>query len=210
MKVIGLTGPSGAGKGVCDIYFQKQSISYIDTDKVYHDLLVPPSPCAMELARQFGSDIIHDDQTLDRQKLASIVFSDQTGESLQKLNEISHRYVKEQTLSILDCLRLQGAKAAVVDAPLLFEAKFDAFCDFTIAILADRDIRLQRIMERDSLSREKAIERIRAQKDDQYYISRAHYTLYNNRDQASLHESLSDILTKENVSIDTQEKENLS
>ena len=203
MKVIGLTGPSGAGKGVCDIYFQNHGISYIDTDKVYHDLLLPPSPCAMELARQFGSDIIHDDQTLDRKKLASIVFSDTTGKSLQKLNDISHRYVKEKTLSILDSLRREGAKAAVVDAPLLFEAKFDAFCDFTIAILADREIRLQRIMERDSLSREKAMERICAQKDDQYYISRAHYTLYNNQEQTSLYTSLSDILIKENVSLDT-------
>ena len=90
-----------------------------------------------------------------------------------------------------------------MDAPLLFEASFDEFCDFTIAILADSDIRLQRIMERDSLSREKALERIRAQKDDQYYISRAHYTLYNNQDQASLYTSLVDILSKENVSFDT-------
>ena len=203
MKVIGLTGPSGAGKGVCDTYFQEHGISYIDTDKVYHDLLLPPSPCAMELARQFGYDIIRNDQTLDRQKLASIVFSDATGKLLQKLNEISHRYVKEKTLSILDALRTQGAKATVVDAPLLFEASFDSFCDFTIAILADRDIRLNRIMVRDSLSHEKALARICAQKDDQYYISRADYTLYNNHDQSSLYALLSDVLTKENVSIDT-------
>jgi dephospho-CoA kinase len=203
MKVIGLTGPSGAGKGVCDIYFQEHGISYIDTDKVYHDLLLPPSACAMELACQFGSDIIRDDQTLDRSKLASIVFSDVTGNSLQKLNEISHRYVKEKTLSLLDTLRSQGARAAVVDAPLLFEASFDSFCDFTIAILADRDIRLQRIMSRDSLSREKALERICAQKDDQYYISRANYTLYNNQDQTTLYQSLLDILSKESVSLDT-------
>ena len=203
MKVIGLTGPSGAGKSVCHTFFKEHGIAYIDTDQVYHDLLVPSSPCTAELAHRFGDQIIGKNRTVDRKKLASIVFSDSTGASLQKLNEISHKYVKEKTLSLLDELRLKGFKAAVVDAPLLFEASFDTFCDFTVAVLADRDVRLQRIMERDSLSREKALERIRAQKDDQYYLSRAHYVVYNNREQSLLFSSLANILTNENVSLDT-------
>ena len=203
MKVIGLTGPSGSGKGVCDIHFQSLGIPYIDTDKVYHDLLLPPSRCADELIARFGQKILTNHQTIDRQKLANIVFSDPTGQAIKDLNRISHKYVKEKTLSMLDTFRSSQQNAVVIDAPLLFEADFDKFCDFTIAVLAKQDLRLQRIMERDSLSHEKAISRLQAQKPDEYYSSRANYVLYNNQECDDLLQHLVEILKRENVSTDT-------
>lgn len=203
MKVIGLTGPSGAGKGICDEYFRSIGIPCIDTDAVYHELLLPPSRCAQELADRFGHNILHSDGALDRQKLAFIVFSDQSGHSANDLNAITHKYVKEKTLTLLDALRKEGKAAAVVDAPLLFEASFDLFCDFTIAVLATQELRLSRIMERDTLSREKAVSRLNAQKEDSFYRTRATYTLCNNGKKEEIYPSLSHILTKENVPFDT-------
>lgn len=206
MKIIGLTGPSGSGKGVCCEYFRTLGIPCIDTDAVYHDLLLPPSPCANELAERFGHDILRGDGTLDRQRLAAIVFLDPSGTSAKDLNAISHKYVKEKTLALLDELRAEGKLAAVVDAPLLFEAEFDKFCDFTIAILADRDIRLNRIVARDSLSREKANARISAQKNDEFYCERANYTFFNNSERNDIFPILLNILKKESVSFGTQLK----
>ncbi len=203
MKIIGLTGPSGAGKGLCGEYFRSIGIPCIDTDKVYHDLLLPPSACAKELAARFGQDILREDKTVDRKRLATIVFSDESGRSAADLNAISHKYVKEETLSLLADFRAKGKRAAVVDAPLLFEAEFDKFCDFSIAILAKRELRLSRIMERDSLSREKANERLSAQKSDDFYISRADYTLCNDGEIDKLYPFLLAILNKENVSFGT-------
>ncbi len=201
MKIIGLTGPSGSGKGVCCEYFRSIGIPCIDTDRVYHDLLLPPSRCTDELVSKFGSDILDEDGTLNRKKLASIVFSDKSGKSVEDLNMISHKYVKEKTLSLLDGFRAEKKNAVVVDAPLLFEAEFDKFCDFSIAILAERKLRLSRIMERDTLSHEKANERLSAQKDDNFYLSKADYTLYNDKGIDELYPSLSTILNKENISL---------
>ena len=199
MKIIGITGPSGSGKGICCEYFRSIGIPCIDTDTVYHDLLLPPSECAKELVLRFGKDILREDQTVDRQKLAAIVFSDDNGRSLEDLNRISHKYVKEKTLTLLNEYRKDQKKAAVVDAPLLFEAEFDAFCDFTIAVLASYEVRLSRIMRRDMLSYEKANARFSAQKTDDFYRAKAKYTLYNNNDVQKLHISLAKILQNENL-----------
>ena len=203
MKIIGITGPSGSGKGVCCEYFRSIGIPCIDTDQVYHDLLLPPSPCAKELALRFGKDIMREDQTVDRPRLASLVFSDESGRAAEDLNHIAHKYVKEKTLELLDRFRNENYRAAVVDAPLLFEAEFDKLCDFTISVLAKRDTRLERIMKRDTLSREKAEERISAQKEDAFYKEKADYVLQNDGECQKLYPILSAILFKENVSFDT-------
>ena len=203
MKIIGITGPTGSGKGVCCDYFRSLGIPCIDTDRVYHDLLMPPSPCAEELALRFGKDILREDQTVDRPKLASLVFSDKSGKASEDLNRIAHKYVKEKTLAMLDEFRNRNHSVAVVDAPLLFEADFDRFCDFTISVLAKREIRLDRIMRRDSLSREKAEARISAQNEDAFYTSRANYVLQNDGDHQALYPILSAILSKESVFIGT-------
>ncbi len=203
MKIIGITGPSGSGKGICCEYFRSIGIPCIDTDQVYHDLLLPPSECARELALRFGQNILKEDQTVDRQKLAAIVFSDASGKAVEDLNHISHKYVKEKTLSLLDEFQKQSQRAAVVDAPLLFEAEFDKFCDFSIAVLANRERRLDRIMKRDTLSREKANARLAAQKNDDFYISKANHVLYNDGKRDELYSLLSSILKEESVPIDT-------
>lgn len=210
MKIIGITGPSGSGKGVCCEYFCSLGIPCIDTDRVYHDLLLPPSKCAQELVARFGKEILRNDETVDRTKLATIVFSDTSGASLSDLNAIAHKFVKEKTLALLDEFQQQGKIAAVVDAPLLFEAEFDKFCDFTIAVLADRKTRLERIIKRDALSHEKAEARLAAQKEDAFYIEKADHILYNDGNTQDLNTILASTLTKESVSKKTQIKKRRS
>ncbi len=95
MKIIGLTGPSGAGKGEVGAILRERGIPVIDTDRVYHELLVPPSPCLDALVEAFGCDILASDGALDRAALASLVFAD-TDEAHARhetLNRITHRFV---------------------------------------------------------------------------------------------------------------------
>ena len=94
MKIIGLCGGSGSGKGtVCEI-FSKNQIPAIDTDKVYRELTSADSECLRELKKAFGNDIIAPNGSLDRRKLATIVFAgDNAASQLEMLNKISHKFI---------------------------------------------------------------------------------------------------------------------
>ena len=87
MLVIGLTGPSGAGKGLVSQAFASYGSKIIDADAVYHALLLPPSPCLDELTAAFGAHILRPDGRLNRSVLGNMVFSDPR--ALAKLNETS-------------------------------------------------------------------------------------------------------------------------
>lgn len=199
MKIIGLTGPSGAGKGFCYGFFSRHDIPCIDTDAVYHELLIPPSDCVNELKENFGNGIIDENQRVDRKKLAKIVFSDESRKKLELLNKITHKYVLKKTKELVAEAEKSQKAAVVIDAPLLFEAEFDKHCDFTVAVISDVETRVKRIMTRDSLTRDAALMRVRSQNPDEYYTSRASYTVTNNSDCEALDQQLDAILTKEKI-----------
>ena len=91
MKTIGLTGPSGAGKGYCYRFFEILGIACIDTDDVYHKLLIPPSDCVDELVSEFGNTIIGENGSVNRKELANIVFSDETRQKLGSFHIFANR-----------------------------------------------------------------------------------------------------------------------
>ena len=179
MLKIGLTGPSGAGKGMVSSLFAPYGIPAIDTDKVYHDLLIPPSPCLDELVARFGVSILSPDGTLSRPALSAIVFAKGHEQDLLDLNAITHKYVLDVTRGICAQLEAAGCPAVLIDAPLLFESGFDSECHATIAVLAPMDVRLCRIMQRDALPMASAKARLAAQKVDDFYTSRATYVIQN-------------------------------
>lgn len=172
MKVIGLTGPSGAGKGYVAALFARRGIPSIDTDAVYHALLVPPSPCLDELAARFGEGILSSDGTLNRPALAALVFADGHESEREDLNRITHRYVLDEVRRRLADYACGGACAVLVDAPQLFESGFDAECHYTLAVLAPREIRLARIMVRDALEEARAKARLNAAAPDTFFRER--------------------------------------
>lgn len=189
MKIIGLTGPSGAGKGAVSHLFRVlYDIPAIDTDHVYHQLLLPPSDCLNALVSHFGKEILSENGTLCRPKLAQIVFSDETRQKQQLLNTITHQYILQKTKRILKKYENEGKRATIVDAPLLFESNFHRHCDCaaTIAVLAPPGIRRERIMLRDQLSPEQADARLKMQKPDDFYRSQADYVIINDGDMAFL------------------------
>lgn len=177
MLIIGLTGPSGAGKGAVSALLSEYGIPVIDADAVYHELLVPPSPCLDALCEKFGDEILLSDGTLNRRRLGEIVFSDP--EALQALNAIAHGFVMTRIRRQLNELREGGVRAAVIDAPQLFEANADKDCNLIISVLADKRLRLERIMARDGIDAESALRRMDAQRSDEFFKTHSDYIIRN-------------------------------
>lgn len=177
MLIIGLAGGSGSGKGAVSRIFAAHGILPIDTDKVYHDLVQGPSPCLSELTELFGEKIISSSGALDRAKLGEIVFSD--SEKLKILNTVSHRHILGKVREIIASAESEGYFAALVDAPLLFESGFDRECDVIISVLAQKDLRIKRICERDGITAESAKRRIEKQKSDEFLIAHSDFIIEN-------------------------------
>lgn len=197
MLVIGLTGPSGAGKGTVGAILAEHGIPVIDADAVYHGLLVPPSPCLDALRARFGDDILLPSGELNRRRLGDTVFSDP--EALQDLNRIAHGFVMAEIRKQLNVLREQNIPAAVIDAPQLFEAEADKDCNVIISVLADKRLRLERIMARDGIDGETALRRINAQKSDEFFRTHSNYILENNGNTDLLRPQITRILTETGV-----------
>ena len=175
MKVIGLCGGSGAGKGtVCSI-FAELGIPSIDTDKLYHSLISTDSECTMEIVSAFGSDV-YANPGVDRKALRNIVFS--SPENLAILNKITHKHILASVRSIIK--NTDEARAIIIDAPLLFESGFDKECDVKICVIADEDVRIERIIKRDGISPEIAKARIASQIPNEELKEICDYTIENN------------------------------
>ena len=204
MKVIGLTGPTGAGKSTLCAKFEELGIPCINTDDIYHVLTSSSSPCLDELKLKFGNEIINNDGSLDRKLLAKIVFEDENSDAnLDALNHITHKHVFQKTNELLTQYMNNGKKAAVIDAPVLFSSKmFVNACDFIISVLCDKELRIKRIMARDNITHEKALARINAQPDDSFFIENSDYYIYNSEAEEYMRNQLESILKKEEILFD--------
>ncbi|MBE6699439.1 MAG: dephospho-CoA kinase [Ruminococcaceae bacterium] len=194
MLVIGLTGPTGAGKGEVAAIFARYGIPVINADRVYHELITPPSSCLQELVDAFGKEILLSDGNLDRRALGGIVFNDPAAR--ERLNTITHRYVMEEVKTRMERFRRDGIPVAVFDAPQLFEADAHRACGAVISVLADRQLRLERIMMRDKITAEAARRRILAQKSDAFFKSHSDYIIENNGAAEALAPQVHGILVK--------------
>ena len=197
MKVIGLCGGSGSGKGsVCAIFLER-GIPSIDTDAVYREMTAGDSACLRALSEEFGNTIISADGSLDRRALFTVVFSgDGAAERRCRLNEITHKYILDETRSRLYAMRKDNVKAAIVDAPLLFESGFDSECDALVCVIADRETRISRIMGRDGITYEEAVRRIDSQIADEILIKSCDYVVYNDDGISSLRSAVYQVADK--------------
>lgn len=178
MLVLGVTGQSGAGKGeFCNIMREK-GVACLDTDKTAREVVEPGKECLSVLVGHFGEEILSEDGTMNREKVASIVFSDK--KELEFLTKTTHKYIIEEIKEWLLERELSGDKIVIIDAPQLFDAGADFYCNFKLCVLADKEARAQRIMKRDGISLEQAMARINNQNGDEYFKERCEYVIYNN------------------------------
>ena len=176
MTIIGITGPTGAGKTTALNELEKLGGVIIDCDAVYHELLKSDLTLQGELQSRFGV-LTDENGVFDRKKLGGVVFHDPA--ALADLNAIAHRHVVDAVKVILSQAEQEKIPAAAIDAIALFESGLADLCQATVAITAPADIRVERIMAREGISREYAQSRVNAQNPEEFYTSRCQHTLRN-------------------------------
>lgn len=167
MEVIGITGQTGAGKSTVCKMLSSHGYYHIDADSVAKSLYQKGSLILTELAKSFGSQILTTDGELNKKALAAVAFA--TPAATELLGSIVHPAVNAKIRAILEEQRKAGTKAVIIDAIALFESGENALCDRTVGVVAPEEIRLSRITARDALTKDEALLRIRAQKEESFY-----------------------------------------
>ena len=175
MFIVGITGGTGAGKTTALDVLSEMGALIIDCDAVYHDLTANSKEMLSEIDARFPGVVT--DGILQRKELGKIVFDN--FDALQDLNAITHKYVKLEVRRLIDEWEAKGGKLAAIDAIALNESGLGTMCNFTVAVIAPAEIRAKRIMAREGIDYEYAIKRIKAQKNDIYFIEENTYSLIN-------------------------------
>ncbi len=174
MKVIGITGPTGAGKTTALHVLRELGAEVIDADAVYHALLRENGGLKSALVSAFGERILNGVGEVDRKALAREAYPNR----LPELNAVTHPFVVEEVDRRIAAARQEGRSVAI-DAIALIESGLAQRCDAVVAVLAPRELRLRRIMARDGIDEEYARRRVLAQQGDDFFRDNSDHTLEN-------------------------------
>lgn len=172
--IIGITGNSGSGKSeISKIISKKINAQIIDADKIAKTISEPGNEYYQKQVELFGDKILTNNK-LNRKKIAEIIYKND--EKRKKLNAITYKYVVKV---IKDEIKKIGGDI-IIDAPLLFESGLNKICDFTIGVIARKEIKIERICMRDKVDEKTALSRLNIQEEDSFYISKTNYIIENN------------------------------
>lgn len=194
VRVIGLTGQSGAGKTTASKIFAESGFAIIDADKCSREVVLPGSPCLKKLCEYFGEKIKNTDGSLNRALLAEIVFSDKN--ELEKMGTIMYPYITNLVCEKIKDFGQGGHEYVLLDAPTLFESKADKMCDLIVSIIAEEDVRKNRIVKRDGVSEEAALRRISAQHSEEFFIKHSDYIITNNDSLSEFNDKVREVVDK--------------
>ena len=172
MIVIGITGPTGAGKTTALNQLEALGGCVLDADAVYHQLLEEDGGLRHALEGRTGAD-----GSFDRKKLGGVVFHDRA--AMADLNAIVTPYIDRALKTRLAAAEQEGRPAAAIDAIRLIENGLADLCDATLAVTAPAEVRVGRIMAREGIPEEYARARVAAQQSDAFYRDACGYTLVN-------------------------------
>lgn len=176
MTIIGITGPTGAGKTTALRELEKLGGAIIDCDAVYHNLLKSDIALQSALEHEFGS-LKDENGVFDRKRLGYVVFRD--AGALERLNAVVWPYIGSSVDDLLKRAQQQGARCAAVDGITLIESGLAKRCHTTVAVLAPVEERVRRICLREGISEEYARARVSAQKQDDYFRANCEHILVN-------------------------------
>lgn len=176
-KVIGLTGGMGSGKSTVSQVLSELGAVIVDADKIGHEIYQPNTAIWRQLVKTFGKQILAPDNTIDRKKLGAIVFSNP--ESVKKLDSIVLPGMFQVAKRQIEEARKQGVKVVVLDAPTLFEAKWDSLVEEVWVVVANEADVIKRATERTGLPEEQIRARIRAQMSNEERVKRANVVIHN-------------------------------
>lgn len=180
MKRIGITGPTGAGKTTALNTLSELGAHIVDADEVYHRLLSSSLPLRQTLTERFGTAILAPNGEVDRKALGKVVFADPG--ALSDLNAITHRFILEDINRQAAQAEAEGRPALAIDAIALIESGVGTTCDAVVGILAPKEVRIRRIMDREGISEAYARQRVDAQPGDDFFRTHCDYLLENQAD----------------------------
>ncbi len=203
VKVIGLTGGIGTGKSTAAAYLKKKGFHHIDADEISRDITADGSGMLKELDMVFGPEgkfgdgktrILDDKGSLDRRALASLVFTDRRKKAV--LDKIMFRaIIKRIDEEICKFRDINDEKVYILlDAPLLFEAGLDSRCDKIIVLVADEEVRIERVCRRDGVTAREVRDRINSQMSDSEKIKKSDFVVDNSDGMEQLAENLDELL----------------
>lgn len=168
-RIIGIIGGSGTGKSLFCTVAEDMGYTVIDGDRISHEVL--QTLAKDELVKAFGEVISDNNGTISRKVLGGIVFAD--AEKLKTLNSIMHKYIETE-------IENRITDKCVIDAAVLHQTPVFNKCTKIVAVVADKEIRLKRIMTRDNLDKKTALDRINSQLSNEQYKNLAHIVIENN------------------------------
>ena len=176
--IIGLTGGICSGKTKISNYLSDLGAEILDADEVARSVVHPNSPILNELVSSFGTDILNPDNTLNRSKLASIVFNNKN--ALKKLNKIIHpKIIKIISDKIQEHRQKKEKNIMILSAPLLIETKLYELVDKIWVVDVNPKTQIQRLIHRDNLTEEEASKRIQSQMPAEERLKFADDIIYN-------------------------------
>ncbi|MCJ7822985.1 MAG: dephospho-CoA kinase [Armatimonadetes bacterium] len=176
MIIVGITGGIGTGKGLATEFFRSRGAAIIDADEIARELAQPGSQMVAGIALEFGQCALRPDGSLDRRKLAGMVFGDP--DAVARLNAVTHPPIKAEVERRIQSLARAGTTGvACLVAPLLLEAGLGDTVDRLLVMTADEETRVQRVMARDSVSEDQVRARMAAQMPASEQVERADWVV---------------------------------
>ncbi|WP_426004592.1 dephospho-CoA kinase [Bacillus sp. DWP3-1] len=192
--VIGLTGGIASGKSTVSQMIKEQGIRVVDADVIAKEAVSKGTPALHHIVQTFGEGVLLPNGELNRQQLGAIIFSDE--EKRKQLNAIVHPEVRKEMLRQRD----QGINSqetfVVLDIPLLFESQLESLVDRIIVVYTTPELQLSRLMKRNDLSEEEALNRIHSQQSLEEKCKKADRVIENTQDLAFIRKQLQNILNE--------------
>ena len=192
MLRVALTGGIGTGQSTASKILNELGAFIFDADKEAKNILKNNETAQSELIAEFGTDILSGDEKIDNNKLARIVFQDQDHQL--RLNSIIHPYVfKEIDKNFDDVLEKGTYDIFVIDAALIYESGADTHMDYVIVITALLKVRMERALQRETLTRDEILKRIDLQWPEEEKIALADFVIHNDNTEEEFRDSITDI-----------------
>jgi len=192
MLRVALTGGIGTGKSTASKILNELGAFIFDADKEAKNILKNNETIQSELIAEFGTDIMSGDEKIDNNKLARIAFQDQDHQL--RLNSIIHPYVfQEIDKNFDDVLEKSAYDFFVVDAALIYESGADTHMDYVIVITAFLKVRMERALQRETLTRDEILKRMDLQWPEEEKIALADFVIHNDSTEEEFRNSITDI-----------------
>ncbi|AHL72400.1 dephospho-CoA kinase [Bacillus altitudinis] len=192
--VIGLTGGIASGKSTVSQMIKEKGIRVVDADIIAKEAVSKGSAALHQIVQTFGEEVLLPNGELNRQQLGAIIFSDE--EKRKKLNAIVHPEVRKEMLEQRDEGVSNNETFVVLDIPLLFESKLEGLVDRIIVVYTTPELQLSRLMNRNDLSEEEALNRIHSQQSLEEKCQKADRVIENTKDLAFIRKQLENILNE--------------